>query len=304
MLASLAQRRGAWGDDEDEENDVLPQTRVTGPDENGIKIVTEVSMNDKNRKVRTVKTIKVTKKQVKISKRLKERRKWKKFGNATGVEGVDPTVTIPSVEEVKIENPDEPVKDAADDIISALTGDDKESTWSQIQKKRMERKLLGSTGGGDDKDTSGAGSSLSALAAGGKGKYVPPSRREGATLSRFSDRFPDKAETTSIRVSNITEDANEQDLRELFSAFGKVQRVYLAKDKNTQQSRGFAFVSFYEREHAEKAMEHLQGYGYDHLILRLEWAKPSNKDAGSENVMRHASGYGKALPQNPNPTGR
>ena len=51
--------------------------------------------------------------------------------------------------------------------------------------------------------------------------------------------------------------------------------VYLAKDPETMQSRGFAFVSFYQKGDAEAAMKALQGYGYDHLILKLEWAKPS-----------------------------
>lgn len=51
--------------------------------------------------------------------------------------------------------------------------------------------------------------------------------------------------------------------------------MYLAKDPETMQSRGFAFVSYYQKSDAESAMQGLQGYGYDHLILKLEWAKPS-----------------------------
>ena len=46
-------------------------------------------------------------------------------------------------------------------------------------------------------------------------------------------------------------------------------------------------------------MEALQGYGYDHLILKIEWAKPSTKpdgDAGSQGT-QFRSGYGKALAQ-------
>ena len=72
MLASLSSRRGAWGDDDDDNDDMLlPPTQTTGPDENGIKIVTEYHMNEKNQKIRSVKTIKVTKRQLKVSKRVK-----------------------------------------------------------------------------------------------------------------------------------------------------------------------------------------------------------------------------------------
>ena len=38
-------------------------------------------------------------------------------------------------------------------------------------------------------------------------------------------------------------------------------------------SQGFAFVSYDSRSNAEKAIESLNGFGYDHLILRVEWAK-------------------------------
>ena len=36
--------------------------------------------------------------------------------------------------------------------------------------------------------------------------------------------------------------------------------------------RGFGFVTFYHREDAAKAIAKLDGHGYDHLILHLEWA--------------------------------
>ena len=45
-------------------------------------------------------------------------------------------------------------------------------------------------------------------------------------------------------------------------------------------------------------MQKLQGFGYDHLILKLEWARPSGAkgDAGAERT-EFRSGYGKALAQ-------
>ena len=100
----------------------------------------------------------------------------------------------------------------------------------------------------------------------------------------------------TIRVTNLSENTTEADLQDLFQRFGRISRVYLAKDKETLQSRGFAFVSFVSKEDAAKAMEELQGFCYDHLILKLEWARPNApKDPSAATEFR--SGYGKALAQ-------
>lgn len=98
------------------------------------------------------------------------------------------------------------------------------------------------------------------------GKYVAPTRAGAGPRSK---------EGYTLRISNISEDTQENDLYELCLPFGQVSRVYLVKDRQYQTSRGFAFVSYHAQEDAERAMAHLSGYGYDHLILKVEWAKPS-----------------------------
>lgn len=37
--------------------------------------------------------------------------------------------------------------------------------------------------------------------------------------------------------------------------------------------QGFAFVNYYDRHNAEKAIKALDGYGYHYLILKVEWAR-------------------------------
>lgn len=76
----------------------------------------------------------------------------------------------------------------------------------------------------------------------------------------------------TLRVSNLSDDTKDRDVQELFRSFGAVQRVFLAKNKNTGDSKGYAYVSFYNRSEAEKALKHLNGYGYDNLILQVDWA--------------------------------
>lgn len=80
-------------------------------------------------------------------------------------------------------------------------------------------------------------------------------------------------DASTVRVSNLSEDTTENDLQDLFRYFGSVNRTYLARDKITRNSKGFAFVSFANRDDAQRAIEQLNGYGYDNLILHVEWAR-------------------------------
>ncbi len=111
------------------------------------------------------------------------------------------------------------------------------------------------------------------------GKYVPPSRREGGAAQRLQgESMPDRRrqeDTAAIRVSNLSENTQETDLQELFKPFGHIARIFLAKDKITGQCKGFAFINYYRKDDAAKAISFLNGFGYDHLILNVEWAKPS-----------------------------
>lgn len=49
------------------------------------------------------------------------------------------------------------------------------------------------------------------------------------------------------KVFNLSDDVKEGDLQDLFGQCGRLQRVFLAKDMNTFQSKGFAFITYYSR---------------------------------------------------------
>jgi hypothetical protein len=105
------------------------------------------------------------------------------------------------------------------------------------------------------------------------GAYVPPFKiRTGG-----GPEPTDEENTTTLRVTNLSDETTENDLMEMFRDFGNVARVYLVRDKEYNTSRGFAFVTFQNRRDAQVAMNALNGTGWDHLILSIEWAKPSVK---------------------------
>ena len=80
-----------------------------------------------------------------------------------------------------------------------------------------------------------------------------------------------------LTISQVSEFAEEGDLREIFERHGRVTRVFLAKDRETGRAKGFAFVSYADRTDAARACERVDGYGFGHLILRVEFAKKADE---------------------------
>ncbi len=95
-----------------------------------------------------------------------------------------------------------------------------------------------------------------------------PPRREPAAVN------PADITTDRLYVGNLSYDASESDLFELFNGVGTVRNAEVVVNNRTQRSKGFAFVTMVRREDALKALKGLHGHGYDHLILQLDWAKP------------------------------
>lgn len=105
------------------------------------------------------------------------------------------------------------------------------------------------------------------------GKYVLPSMLRRGLGASGTDR-PERVEYT-LRVSNLTEDATEDDVRDLFGRFGRVTRCFVKMAPNGRYNMGFAFVSFDNEKDARRACEKLNGFGYGHLILSVEPKQPN-----------------------------
>lgn len=97
--------------------------------------------------------------------------------------------------------------------------------------------------------------------------------------------FPFLFFDAQVRVSNVSANTTENDLQDLFRSFGTIKRIYLSRDRVTGESKGFAYVAFHSIADAQDCIDKLDGYGYDHLILRVEWAKPSEQRARDPNAV-------------------
>jgi len=247
----------------------------------GFKKVIEYKTEDDGKKYKITNIFRIEK--VKVPRCIAERKNVSKFGAAENdPSGINPATTVVS-DEVFMQFLTNKEDEKSEVVIAPLPlvkcrfckGD--HWTAKCPHKEMLQDRVTEPANPVRSESTGG-------LNTGGTGVYKAPGSRLGATGSvmpggRGGKFDMGKGDDYTIRVTNLPEEAIENDLMELFKPFGKVNRVYLAKDKNTQASRGFAFVNFQIRDDAQRAIWGVNDYGYNHLILKVEWAKPSNSSA-------------------------
>jgi len=277
---------------EDEEPDLataLPPPQITR-NKDGSETIVTVFMNDEGKKVKRTQRIKKTTIKKFEKPGVAERRQWAKFGIEAGrAPGPHPDTT--TLGENIIFRPVAGFKSGAQE--KAPEEDKKTEALKKMQIKcricsgdhfttkcpfrdTMAPEGEAGTGSVDGGAGGAGGDDKGGLGVGGS-SYVPPHLRGGAASGgREGERMGGKYERddlATLRVTNVSEFAEEDELRDLFERFGRVTRVFLAKDRDTGRAKGFAFVSFADRSDAGKALDKLDGYGYRHLILKVEFAK-------------------------------
>lgn len=80
-------------------------------------------------------------------------------------------------------------------------------------------------------------------------------------------------------VGNLSADATEDSVRDLFAEYGTVRSVQLVTDVFSGQCRGFGFVEM-EGHEARAAMAALNGKTFGEKALRVRYEEPRSKGGG------------------------
>ena len=88
-------------------------------------------------------------------------------------------------------------------------------------------------------------------------------------------------------VGNLSYDATEAELRELFSAVGPPTRIMVPVDRDTGRPRGFAFVEFPDRPVADEAIRRFNSHIFRGRPLAVSEARPREEGGAS----RPSTGY-------------
>ncbi len=156
-----------------------------------------------------------------------------------------------------------------------------EATRQTVQKKGFFAKILGAIGLGPKK---------AAPAKSGKPQRAPRTDHQEGASPRQS-RKPERIEVTTPRVyvGNLSFDATESDLLELFSGIGSVQNVEIVANRETHRSKGFGFVQLSTVEEAKRAVTELHDKEYMGRKMVVSGAKAVAESRSERSERREAS---------------
>ena len=104
---------------------------------------------------------------------------------------------------------------------------------------------------------------------------------------------------SKLYVGNLSYSTTEDDLRTLFFQAGTVASVALIKDRDSGQSKGFAFVEMGNQSEAQKAISMFNGFNIGDRELKVSMARPREEQGrpfdnrGSGRMHKSQRGNGK-----------
>ncbi|MFZ1043515.1 MAG: RNA-binding protein [Anaerolineales bacterium] len=82
-----------------------------------------------------------------------------------------------------------------------------------------------------------------------------------------------------LYVGNLAKSTTEDELKTLFTQAGSVASVDMVKDRNSGESKGFAFITMGEQTEADKAISMFNAYSLADRELKVNVAKPKVEHA-------------------------
>ena len=85
----------------------------------------------------------------------------------------------------------------------------------------------------------------------------------------------------NIYVGNISYDAREDELGQLFEEFGQVDSAKIITDRYSGRSKGFGFIEMPVDEEGQAAISALNGKEFKGFNLKVDEARPRRETRGS-----------------------
>jgi len=105
--------------------------------------------------------------------------------------------------------------------------------------------------------------------------YIVKNRKVGLGSKKERERM-------NIYVGNLSREITDEDLKQAFEAFGRVESATVIKDKFTGEPRGFGFVEMPASAEAQAAIDGLNGQDLKGNNLSVNEARPREDKRGGK----------------------
>uniref|UniRef100_A0A7N6FA49 RRM domain-containing protein n=1 Tax=Anabas testudineus TaxID=64144 RepID=A0A7N6FA49_ANATE len=104
-----------------------------------------------------------------------------------------------------------------------------------------------------------------------------------------SSQKKDTSNHFHVFVGDLSPEITTEDVKAAFAPFGKISDARVVKDMTTGKSKGYGFVSFYNKLDAENAIVNMGGQWLGGRQIRTNWAtrKPPAPKSAQDNGSKH-----------------
>uniref|UniRef100_A0A8C7RM58 TIA1 cytotoxic granule-associated RNA binding protein-like 1 n=1 Tax=Oncorhynchus mykiss TaxID=8022 RepID=A0A8C7RM58_ONCMY len=118
-----------------------------------------------------------------------------------------------------------------------------------------------------------------------------------------SSQKKDTSNHFHVFVGDLSPEITTEDIKAAFAPFGKISDARVVKDMTTGKSKGYGFVSFYNKLDAENAIVHMGGQWLGGRQIRTNWATrkppaPKNVQDNGSKQLRFEDVVNQSSPQN------
>lgn len=85
--------------------------------------------------------------------------------------------------------------------------------------------------------------------------------------------------SAKVYVGNLPFSVDDNELKEIFSSYGEITEAIVIKDKYSGRSKGFGFVTFADKESADKAVSEMNEKEVQGRPIKVSEARPMEERA-------------------------
>jgi CUG-BP- and ETR3-like factor len=115
-----------------------------------------------------------------------------------------------------------------------------------------------------------------------------------AVSTANSEKHEPDADAIKMFCGQIPRNMHESELREIFEQFGSVFQLNVLRDKQTGESKGCCFVTFYSRKSAldaQNALHNLRTLTGSHHPIQMKPADTENRNGKKTNCFSNQSKF-------------